>query len=130
MRNYTTKTAALKATTIDTRILDTKVLKINGEVFDPSNIGGGVKQLTVKWSDGFLHDDGAWSFELYINEDYYLGSQWMPHKIYINYKEVMCEFYEYAGGWMFCVVQPGDNLSEIYGGITNDTPVTIYYSLR
>ena len=54
----------------------------------------------------------------------------MPHKIFINYKEVMCETYEYAGGWMFYVAQPGDNLSEIYGGITNDTPVTIYYSLR
>ena len=67
MRNYTTKTAALKATTIDTRILDTKVLKINGEVFDPSNTGGGVKELPVKWGDGFLHDDGAWSFELYID---------------------------------------------------------------
>ena len=43
MKNYTTKTAALKATTVDTRILDTKILKINGELFDPSNVGGGVK---------------------------------------------------------------------------------------
>lgn len=128
MRNYTTKTASLKATTVDTRILDTKILKVNGELFDPSN--SRVKVWDGRWSDGFLHDDGSWSFELFINEDYYIGSEWMPHKIFINYKEVMCEIYEYEGSWMFCVVQPGDNLSEIYGGITDDTSVTIYYSLR
>jgi hypothetical protein len=44
MKNYTTQTAALKATTIDTRLLDakridTKKLFINGELFDPSQIG-------------------------------------------------------------------------------------------
>jgi hypothetical protein len=64
MSNYTTQTAALKATTIDTRILDTKILKINGETFDPSNAGGnaggGVKVWQGKWGNGFLNDDGAW----------------------------------------------------------------------
>ena len=43
MKNYTTKTAALKASTIDTRLLDakridTKKLFINGTQFDPSQI--------------------------------------------------------------------------------------------
>ena len=38
MSEYTTQTAALKATTIDTRILDTKILKVNGSMFDPNNI--------------------------------------------------------------------------------------------
>lgn len=43
MSNYTTKTAALKATTVDARVLDakqidTKKLFINGELFDPSQI--------------------------------------------------------------------------------------------
>ena len=43
MSNYTTQTAALKATTIDARALnakqiDTKKLFINGELFDPSQI--------------------------------------------------------------------------------------------
>ena len=41
MKNYTTQTAALKATTVDTRLLDakqidTKKLFINGELFYPS----------------------------------------------------------------------------------------------
>ena len=43
MKNYTTQTAALKAVTIDTHLLDahkidTKKLYINGELFDPSQI--------------------------------------------------------------------------------------------
>lgn len=43
MSNYTTQTAALKATKIDTRVLgakqiDTKKLFINGELFDPSQV--------------------------------------------------------------------------------------------
>jgi hypothetical protein len=43
MSNYTTKTAALKATKIDSKLLDakqidTKKLLINGELFDPSQI--------------------------------------------------------------------------------------------
>ena len=46
MKNYTTQTAALKATTIDTRLLDAKQINteklfINGELFDPSNFNGG-----------------------------------------------------------------------------------------
>lgn len=43
MSNYTTQTASLKATTIDSRKInakhiDTKKLFINGELFDPSQI--------------------------------------------------------------------------------------------
>lgn len=43
MKNYTTQTAALKATTVDTRLLDakqidTEKLFINGNQFDPSQI--------------------------------------------------------------------------------------------
>lgn len=43
MKNYTTQTAALKATTVDARLLDakqidTKKLFINGTEFDPSQI--------------------------------------------------------------------------------------------
>lgn len=43
MKNYTTQTASLKATTVDTRLLDakqidTKKLFINGTQFDPSQL--------------------------------------------------------------------------------------------
>lgn len=54
MKNYTTQTAALKATTIDTRILDTKFLKVNGESLEdvilqtsPKGINNAVKISTT-----------------------------------------------------------------------------------
>jgi hypothetical protein len=52
MKNYTTQTASLKATTIDTRILDTKILKINGETFDPSQIEGDYNSVVWKMTIG------------------------------------------------------------------------------
>lgn len=57
MSDYTTQTASLKATTIDTRKIDakqidTKKLFINGEIFDPTNVGK-VKRLEITWADGY-----------------------------------------------------------------------------
>jgi hypothetical protein len=134
MKNYTTRTAALKATTIDARILDTKILKINGETFDPSD--SRVKVWRGKWGDGTFNtcdanDTGVWCSEnIFWNLHNVYGVGYFPYKLFINGHEVMCKMEEDAHAWDFYVAQPGDNLSEIYGGITNDTPVTIYYSLR
>lgn len=133
MSDYTTKTASLKATNIDTRFIETKVLKINGEIFDPTNVGK-VKKLEITWGDGYQSDDnngkgGYWSYEMYINDVYYSGGEWYPLSIYINGNEVCCEKEQYAGGWMFYVAESDDDLSQIYGGITDTTPVTIYYQL-
>lgn len=148
MKNYTTQTAALKATSVDTRLLDakqidTKKLFINGELFDPSNTGGGgggsgsgVKVWRGKWGDGTfntcdVNDTGVWCSEnIFWNLHNVYGTGYFPYKLYINGHEVMCKMEEDVHAWDFYVAQPGDNLSEIYGGITNDTPVTIYYSLR
>lgn len=52
MKNYTTQTASLKATTIDTRLLDakqidTKKLFINGTQFDPSQIKESPNQILM-----------------------------------------------------------------------------------
>lgn len=52
MSDYITKTASLKATTIDARKIDTKKLFINGELFDPTNVGK-VKRLEITWADGY-----------------------------------------------------------------------------
>lgn len=91
MSDYTTKTASLKATTIDTRFIETKVLKINGEIFDPTNIGK-VKRLEITWADGYWSDDDAyWCYEMYINDVYYTGGEWYPLSIYINGNEVCCK---------------------------------------
>ena len=134
MSDYTTKTASLKATTIDTRVIETKVLKINGEIFDPTNVGK-VKKLDITWGDGQQYDDnngkgGYWTYEITINDVLYTGDEWYPLGIYINGNEVCCEKEQYAGGWMFYVAESDDDLSQIYGGITDTTPVTIYYKLQ
>lgn len=128
MKNYTTQTAALKAVTIDTHLLDahkidTKKLYINGQLLDPSNLGG-IKVWNGKWSD-CSYDNG----KLKITSLESSAQNWMPHKIYINGKEIACEINEGAEGWEFCVAESGDDLSQIYGGITDDSNVTIYYSL-
>jgi len=129
MSDYTTKTASLKATIIDTRFIETKVLKINGELFDPTNVGK-VKRLEITWADGYYDDNNRWGYEMTINDVYYTGGEWYPLSIYINSNELCCEKKEYAGGWMFYVSEPDDDLSQIYGGITDTTPVTIYYKLQ
>ena len=80
MSNYTTRTAALKATKIDTRILDTKVLKINGEKFEQSSI----KSITTTIGSGNYNNSltcwwGISTDALGIN-DY----EWSPISLYIN----------------------------------------------
>lgn len=92
MSDYITKTASLKATTIDARKIDTKKLFINGELFDPTNVGK-VKRLEITWADGYWSDDndGYWSYEMTINDVYYSGGEWYPLSIYINGNEVCCK---------------------------------------
>ena len=130
MSDYITKTASLKATTIDARKIDTKKLFINGELFDPTNVGK-VKRLEITWADGYWSDDndGYWGYEM-TNDVYYSGGEWYPLSIYINGNEVCCKKEQYAGGWMFYVAESDDDLSQIYGGITDTTPVTIYYQFH
>ena len=55
MSNYTTQTAALKAVTVDTRLLDakrinTKKLFINGSEFDPSQIKSPVETVVYMFT--------------------------------------------------------------------------------
>ena len=141
MKNYTTKTAALKATTIDTRLLDakridTQKLFVNGENVTDLLDSSRVKVWRGKWSDGSFNtcdgtDTGVWCSESIFNSLYDIwGTGYIPYKLYINGHEVMCKMEEDAHAWDFYVAQPGDNLAEIYGGITNDSPVVIYFSLR
>jgi hypothetical protein len=74
MSNYTTKTAALKATKIDSRVLDakqidTKKLFINGELFDPSQIKESPNEAMFIFSiypnleDNYDEFPGGWHIE-------------------------------------------------------------------
>ena len=126
MKNYTTRTATLKAITIDARNLDTKILKINGETFDPSD--SRIKIWNGKWSDCSLYG-GALQISLFSSLGIY-ADNWIPHKLFINNKEVMCETKEGAESWEFYIAEPNDDFTQLYGGITDNTNVTMYYSLR
>lgn len=86
MSDYITKTASLKATTIDARKIDTKKLFINGELFDPTNVGK-VKRLEITWADGY-YNDGYWGYEMTNDVS---GGEWYPLSIYINGNEVCCK---------------------------------------
>lgn len=48
MPNYTQETASLKTITHDSTVIDTKILKINGELFNPSQIEGDYNSVVWK----------------------------------------------------------------------------------
>jgi hypothetical protein len=143
MKNYTTQTASLKATTIDTRILDTKILKVNGSMFDPNNIKTEypVRYAELYIGDGTWKDDdpGVWCCTTFndegdVAEGGVSGYNWYPSSIHLHipgeknyWTEIQCNKTWGSGGWYFRLAEDGDDKSQIYGGLTNNTPVAIYY---
>lgn len=140
MKNYTTQTAALKATTVDTRILDTKFLKVNGESLEdvilqtaPKGINNAVRISTTLGS--VLENDvtigdftvGIWGGILSISHKSGSTSNWKPVQLFIGRFCVYGEFSYYISDTFYeCTLwENGDNLSEIYGGITNNTTIEI-----
>ena len=141
MRNYTTKTAALKATTVDTRLLnakriDTEKLFVNGVSID--ELGGGEKGINnaVKISttlgsilgssitDGYYeigcHNDGY----LYI-EVYEYSPNFTPVAVTLNDNLICVNWSSHVAGWSCKLWEDGDDLSKIYGGINDDTIIEI-----
>jgi hypothetical protein len=98
-------------------------------VVDSSNVGG------IKFWNGRLGDNecslngGILQISLWGSLEIY-AYDWMPHKLFINDKEVICETKEGAGAWEFYIAEPNDDLTQLYGGITDNTYVKMYYSLR
>ena len=152
MKNYTTQTASLKATTIDTRLLDahkidTKKLFINGELFDPSKIEG--KYYSIVWkmtignaitskSNGYnvidLNQDGKLFVEL-SNENN-TGDEvfhnWFISRIFINGYEILPNLLNESQngyGKYYRLWEDGDDWNEIYGGITNDSTLVIHMTV-
>lgn len=126
MSNYTTKTAALKATTVDTRILDakqidTKKLFINGELFDPSQI----KESPNEAIFAMLVDDTGFS----------LQSKKLDQSG--NYQFTQVENFEKGSetegiipNGVYAVVQLDDNFVKCIGGNSlNDIDDTWFYNL-
>lgn len=143
MRNYTTKTAALKATTIDTRALnakriDTDKIFINGESLEdvilqtsPKGINNAVKISTTLGS--VLGNDvtvgeyvigGGTAGYLYV-ENYNNPKSFTPVAVILNSNLIHVSWMTHDAGYNCKLWEDGDNLSELYGGINDDTMIEV-----
>jgi hypothetical protein len=141
MKNYTTRTAALKATTIDTRILDTKILKINGESLKdvilqtaPKGINNAFKISTtigsIKNDSTVTSGDyqiGLVGGMLWVQRvDGISGYSWQPVQVVLNGDVVFsASEINQQGHWEMLLWDDSDDLTKIYGGLTDDSIVEI-----
>ena len=140
MKNYTTQTAALKATTIDTRILDTKILKINGESLEdiisqtsPKGSNNAVKISTNYGSikNNYSVINGSFRIRLedgriYIeHKDSIYSDLWFPIQLIIGSNVIYPQWENAVVEWFCDLWDVNDDLSQIYGGINNDTIFTV-----
>lgn len=138
MKNYTTKTAALKATTIDTRKIDAKQIAtekiyINGELFDPSTIETDVvTKLTFTVSSV---NNNTLSYEGYqinlTNGTLTLTktngeiTTWQPIQITINGNSLMTQFYKEESSWKTVLWEVEDDLTLLYGGVSDTSVIEV-----
>lgn len=136
MSDYTTKTASLKATNIDARFIETKVLKINGETFtpfDPSTIKKDVAtKLTFTVSSV---NNNTLSYEGYqinltngtltITKTNGEITTWQPIQITINGNSLMTQFYKEEASWKTVLWEAGDDLTLLYGGVSDTSVIEV-----
>jgi hypothetical protein len=139
MKNYTTRTAALKATTIDTRILDTKILKVNGESLKdvilqtaPKGINNAVRiSSTIGSILNKSVNNGTFNIRLtdgtlYLEHvDYISSDMWYPVQLTIGDYSVYTKLENAVVEWYYDLWEDGDDLSKLYGGITDDTTIEV-----
>lgn len=138
MKNYTTQTAALKATTIDTRFLDVsrvdaKKLFVNGESLEdvilqtsPKGVNNAVKISTtigsIKNDSIVISGDYQISLSggiLWISRvDGISGHSWQPVQVVLGGEVVLSKWgLHQAGHWEMFLWEDDDDLSQIYGGV-------------
>lgn len=136
MSDYTTKTASLKATNIDARFIETKVLKINGETFtpfDPSTIETDVAtKLTFTVSSV---NNNTLSYEGYqinitngtltITKTNGEITTWQPIQITINGNSLMTQFYKEEASWKTVLWEAEDDLALLYGGVSDTSVIEV-----
>lgn len=135
MKNYTTQTAALKATTIDTRLLDakridTEKLFVNGVSID--ELGGGtfvqVYNASDVEADGWLFTnfDTNWAATPYIGNT---PCVFRIIEVKVGGMHVTCPIsYEVGNAWIK-MWDEGDDLTQIYGGLTADTKIEVIFAI-
>ena len=128
MKNYTTQTAALKATTVDTRILDTKILKVNVESLEdvilqtsPKGINNAVristtigsildKQISTNGINLKLYSSGLLNFYFDVANDGIVPSEYgYPTNIIINGHTVIATWEKWLQEWDCQLWNEGDN---------------------
>lgn len=143
MSNYTTKTAALKAVTIDTRLLDTKridtqKLFVGGSTLEevilqtsPKGINNAVKLSTTLGS--VLENDvtvgeyiigGGTAGYLYV-ENRNNPKSFTPVAVMLNSNLIHVNWMTHGAGYNCNLWENGDDLSQIYGGINDNTIIDI-----
>ena len=146
MKNYTTQTAALKATTIDTRFLDVsrvdvKKLFVNGESLEdvilqtsPKGINNAVRiSTTIGSINGTSlivgdYEIGLSSGMLYImRTDNLSGLYWKPVHISLNREMICPEMNIHSNGmhWEIQLWNGFDDWKQIYGGINDNTSIEV-----
>lgn len=141
MKNYTTRTASLKAITIDTRLLNTEKLNINGETLEdvilrtsPKGINNAVKISTtigsIKNDSTVTSGDYQIGLEggvLWVRRvDGISGYSWQPIQVVLNGNVVFsASEINQQGHWEMLLWDDSDDLTKIYGGLTDDSIVEI-----
>ena len=150
MKNYTTQTAALKATTVDTRLLDakqidTEKLFINGELFDPSDKQIKFIKSTIgeaKTANGSIDvpTESDIITQTSVDGEFFVGvkseANYYYHILGIYLRKNSTEGYFEINvdvnpknyyGYTFKLWESGDVMSELYGGISDDTQIIVCY---
>lgn len=140
MSNYTTKTASLKTVNLDSRITNTKELFVNGEILE-ERLGQKyvIKTTYAALRSGLSNNNFVSSIGtngvLYIC----LGNITNTNKLHynnfnvsirINNHDVLCSSVLHSnGGRDYILWNANDDLTKIYGGITNSTPFIIFINI-
>lgn len=143
MSNYTSKTAALKATTIDTHLLDakhitTKKILINGSSLEdvilatsPKGINNAVK---ISTTIGNIHNttitNGTYNVSLTngilsVENTDTQSSSWQPTHLVIKGSNVFVQWSKIDNKWNCEIWGENDDLSLLYGGIDDNSTIEI-----
>ena len=135
MKNYTTRTAALKAITIDTRVLDAKridtdKLYVNGQSVE--NLGGGTFVQVYNVSDVSSMGKLFTNFNIDWSASTDVGNTPCVFRIIevkVGGMHVTCPIgYEVGNAWIK-LWDEGDDLTQIYGGLTADTKIEVIFAI-
>ena len=143
MSNYTTQTAALKATTIDTHLLDanhitTNKLFVGGSSLEdvilqtsPKGINNAVKiSTTIGSINGTTMTNETFSVSLtsgvlYVQSVDSQNTSWQPTQVSMKGSDIFTSWTKTDDKWSCEVWDAEDDLTLLYGGIDDNSTVEI-----